>query len=257
MTYHRILCGSLLALAVAVVPALALAQDADPNTQTVELFQGMKDGKIDVQFIPKNAEQARLLVTNKTKQPLNVKLPEAFAGVPVLAQGGFGGGGLGGAGGGGQQGLGGGFGGGGGGLGGQGGGGGGFFMNVAPEKVGQVKVGVLCLEHGKPDPSPAAKYEIKPIEEFTQDKAVQELCKVFGSGKIPHASAQAAAWHLANQMSWQELAAKRIKRANGTSYPYFSAQTLQQALGLAQYAQQQAEAKEKSQSESLSGDAGE
>ena len=79
----------------------------------------MKSGDIEVQFIPKNAEEARVLVKNKTKQPLRIEMPAAFAGVPVLAQfggGGMGGGGMGGGGmggGGGGQGMGGGMGGGG------------------------------------------------------------------------------------------------------------------------------------------------
>ena len=113
----------------------------------------------------------------------------------------------------------------------QGGGGGqgGGFFSVPAEKVMDIKVATLCLEHGKPDPRPAMKYEIRPIGEFTTNAAVQELCRVFGNKQLPREAAQAAAWHLANNMSWEELANKRIKRANGTSYPYFTQQALQVA----------------------------
>ena len=51
--------------------------------------------RVDVKFIAKSDHAARMIITNKTKQPLNLQMPEAFAGVPVLAQ--FGGGGGGGA----------------------------------------------------------------------------------------------------------------------------------------------------------------
>jgi hypothetical protein len=46
-------------------------------------------------------------------------------------------------------------------------------------------------------------------------------------------AAQAAAWHLNNDMTWEELAAKRIKHANGTSEPYFTQQDLQAGMKIA------------------------
>jgi hypothetical protein len=66
----------------------------NPDNDTVEMFQAMKDGQISVKFIPNNAKKANVLIENKSNKPLNVKLPEAFVGVPVLPQ--FGGGGFGG-----------------------------------------------------------------------------------------------------------------------------------------------------------------
>ncbi len=120
------------------------------------MFAAIEKGDIAVQLILKDSTQCRVLIENKTDKPLNVKLPDAFAGVPVLAQRGGGGGGGGGGSrssgsgskGGGQQSMGGGMGGGGmmgGGMG---------MMNVPPEKVGQLDVPVVCLEHGKRDPRP-------------------------------------------------------------------------------------------------------
>ena len=197
------------------------------DSRQVEMFKAIEDGDIEVTFIPKDATEANVIIKNKTDKPLSIKLPEAFAGVPVLAQfggggGGLGGGGLGGGGGGlggggGGQGLGGGLGGGGGGVGGGGfggggggfgGGGGGGFFNVAAERVGKIKAACVCLEHGKPDPTPRMKYKIVPLDTFTKDQKVIEVCKMLGRGEIPQNSAQAAAWNLANGMSWQELASK-------------------------------------------------
>ncbi len=47
----------------------------------------MEKGDISVKVIPKDSTQCRVLIENKTDQPLSVKLPDAFAAVPVLAAG--------------------------------------------------------------------------------------------------------------------------------------------------------------------------
>lgn len=237
-----------LAVAVAFIPGHL--QAADPSrrasrvnraqpAETVEMFQAMQDGRIDVKLIPKDSKQSNVLIENKTDKPLSVQLPDAFAGVPLLAQiggrgggrrgaGNFGGGGLGGSG----QAFGGGF--GGGGL------GGGFF-NVPPEKVGKLKVTTVCLEHGKPEPRPAMKYEIKPIAEFSDKEEVHELCRMLGAGLVGQRSAQAAAWHLNSEMTWQQLAAKQLKFANGMTRPYFHGIEIQRAMRAVSVAAQLAE----------------
>jgi hypothetical protein len=249
-------------------PSLAAERKARPKPgqynadhESVELFAAIEAGQIEAKFIPKDSTGGRVFITNKTKKPLNVGLPEVFAGVPVLAQvggfgagaGGFGagaglgaGGQLGGAGlGGGSQGLGGGFG-GMGGMGGMGMGGmGGGFFNVAAEKVGEIKVATVCLEHGKPDPRPSIPYAIRPLESFNDDPAVAEMLKLFAQGKINQRAAQAAAWHLANGMSWQQLAAKRIEHLNGVWQPWFNPAELHVGMQLATAAQQAAESKPK------------
>ena len=194
----------------------------------VEMFSAMESGEIEVTFIPKDATEATVLFRNKTGKPVAIKLPDAFAGVPVLAQ--FGMGGCGGMGGmgmgmGGMQGMGGGMGGmmGGMGMGGMGGMGMGGFMNVAADKVGKLKVPLVCLEHGKKDPNPRVKYEIKPIETFTENQRVAEICKMLGRREIPQNAAQAAAWNLANGVSWNELASKdRVRLLNGYTEKFFS-----------------------------------
>jgi uncharacterized membrane protein YgcG len=213
--------------------------------QTVEMFAAIEKGDIAVKLIPKDSTQCRVMIENKTDKPLNVKLPEAFAGVPVLAQvnnpmGGNNnnnqmqgmGGGMGGMGGGGM---------GGGGM--QGGGGGGFF-NVAPEKVGQFKVATVCLEHGKAEPKPVA-YQIKPLDSFTTKPGVRELCQALSAGQIGQRAAQAATWHLNNDMSWEQLAAKRLRFANGTSQPYFTQQEIQGGMQVAALALKVAEERQK------------
>jgi hypothetical protein len=158
--------------------------------------------------------------------------------VPALAQ--FGGGGRGGGGrGGGGRGGGGGGGGNqstGGGLG--GGGGGGGLFSVPPEQVAELNFPVLCLDHGLRDPSSSKPYKIVPAEDHIDRPAVIELLKAFGTGKLQHGAAQAAVWHLNNDLSWDELAAKRQgTRRNFNRPPYFSREELQAALAYANEAQ--------------------
>jgi len=225
----------MLVLGASQLPAQAVPAPA--GTQ-VEFFKALADKQIEAKFIPQNIQEARLFITNKTKQPLNVQLPAAFAGVPVLAQGlGVGGGGQGNNQ---QQAAGGGFGGGaGGGAGGFGGGAG--MFNVPAEKTADVRVNIVCLEHGKRNPRAAVPYEIRPLESFSSKPELRSLMEIYAQGGIPYEVAQAAAWHVSNGMSWQELADKRIRRADGSSYPYFTEQTLRGAFQMVSAAQRRAE----------------
>lgn len=209
-----------------MVCPVALA--ATPNAERVELFAAIKDGQVDVKFIPKDSRQATVVIRSKSDRPLSIALPDAFAATPIVAQVGgnqnIGGGG--GNAGGGNQAMGGGM------MGGgmMGGMGGGFF-DVAPGKVGKIKLGTVCLEHGKEDPNPRIPYELKPIAEFTGNAAVHEVCRMLAQGELDQASAQAAAWHLTDNLSWQELAQKvGVKHLNGQVEMYFSPQQLQTAM---------------------------
>lgn len=200
----------------------------NPAHETVDVFQAIESGKIEARVIPKDITGGKILFTNKTAAPLNVKIPDAFATVHVLAQGvgsigGIGGGQAGGATGG--AGL-------GGGGGGAGGAGGGNFFNVAPEKVGEMPYSNLCLEHGKPDPRSTMKYEMRPLETVTTKPGIRELTVAYGAKQVSYRVAQIVAWHLNNDMSWEELAAKRIERAGFGSEPYFTADEMRTAFQL-------------------------
>ena len=210
----------------------------------VEMFAAMEAGEIKVELIPRDATRSNIFVTNLRDEALAVQMPQAFAGVPVLAQFGGGGGGFGGGGnqggrGGGQggqgggQGLGGGTGGGqggggqgGGGLGGGGGGGGGLgggVFNIPPGKRGRLQVATVCLEFDKVDPRPSMEYKIIPISEFTSDPVVVEICKMLANDEISQQVAQAAAWHRTDNKSWEELVNHdRVRLSNGYFEKFFS-----------------------------------
>ena len=54
---------------------------------------------------------------------------------------------------------------------------------------------------------------------------------MLGQGNMDQRAAQAAAWHFANGMSWDELAAKKIHHLGGRQdEEYFSASQLQAAV---------------------------
>lgn len=228
-----------------------------PEPKVVEMFAAAKAGEIEVRVIAKDSTGGRVLIKNKTDQPLSIKLPEAFVAVPVAAQfggggfggggvgAGFGGGGLGGGGFGGQNqsigggfggGIGGGgFGGGGGGFGGGGfGGGGGGFFKVDPDKVGKLKMTTVCLEHGKRDPNTHIEYQLIPCDSYTSDPSLIELIHLVGRGEVDQHSAQAAAWNLANGLSWQSLSEKiGAKHLDGSRESYFTQKQLLQGVAIA------------------------
>jgi hypothetical protein len=222
----------------------------DPNAPVVDLFKGMEEGQLSTKLIQKDSKSGNLLIENLTKETITVEMPESFVGVHVLNQG-FGGAG-GGLGGGGQQGGGGGGGGGqstgggagggqggGGAGGGQAGGGGGFF-SIPPEKVVRLAVTSVCLEHGKPEPSPRMEYRIFPVQHVSNDPILEELLNLVASGRINKNVAQAAAWNIANGKSWQELAQMKFNHLAQPDSPQFSYAELTYAQNLVAAAKQRA-----------------
>ncbi|WP_442482248.1 hypothetical protein [Aeoliella sp. SH292] len=236
--------ATLLALLLFAAPG-AFADDAaetpsKESTEVMDLFAAEEAGQIEVKFIAKNSHKGRILITNKLPNGVKVRLPEAFIGDPIVAQFGGGGGGGGNFGGGGGGGFGGGGGGqqsmgGGGGMGGGGmmGGGGGMF-SIPPDRVTKIDVPLLCLDHGKADPTSSNPYKLRPVDPSTDRPEVIELLKAFGNGDLQHNAAQAAVWHLNSDVSWEELATKLTGTArNLNRSPYFNRFELQSALAYA------------------------
>ena len=140
----------------------------------------------------------------------------------------------------------------GGGMGGMGGGMGGGVLNVDPGFVGKAKVVSVCLEHGKPDPTPRMKYTIAPITALSDKPEVAELCKMLARGEIDQASAQAAAWHMEDGLTWEQLLAKeKVHLSNGYIEMYFNRGN----IALAMKAKQAAGERAKSQTVASPGEA--
>ena len=222
--------------------------------ESVEMFSAMESGDVEVIIKTKSSADANIIVKNNSDKPLAIGMPAAFSAVPVLRQGGFGGGGggLGGGGrgggggfggGGGQQGIGGGAGGGrggggfGGGGGGRGGGGGGGVFNIPPGKVGKVAIKTVCLEHGKKEPKSHIDYVIQPLEALNSDPKVKEMIRMLAEDEVSQNVAQAAAWNVTDNLSWEELSVKnRVEsQMGGRTERYFNRNELliaQQAVAV-------------------------
>lgn len=242
------LCAFAYAAPAAAAGAKTKAAAKPVAAKEVEMFAGMKSGELDVKIIARSDRDARVIIANKTNQPLNIKLPEAFAAVPAAAQfggggggGNFGGGGGGGGfggGGGGQQSSGGGM----GGMGGGGMGGGGGMFSIPAEDTVKLDVKTVCLDHGLRNPSSSKPYKIVPADSHVKNPAVVELLKAYGRGELEDGAAQAAAWNLNSNMPWDALAAKLTgTERNFNRSPYFSAGQIRAGMMYAQQAQRRAE----------------
>lgn len=220
---------------IQTVSAEAPAGPADP----VDLYDAIDAGDVNVKFIAKSDRRGKFLIENPSDLPIDVVIPAAFVARPALEQNfgggggglGGGGGGLGGGGGGGQS-----VGGGGGGLGGggQGGGGGGLF-SIPPAKTAKIDVSLLCLDHGKKNPSASKPYElVRPEEHLGGNRAVVELLEAYGRGELQRGAAQAAVWNLNNGVTWQELAAKLDGTVRSfVRSPYFSRAEIEAGIAYA------------------------
>ena len=234
----------------------------DASADAKGWFDAMDGGELDVRIIMQNSKRANILFKNTTDKDLMVRLPKTFASVPaarfngkggVLGQmggmgggmggmgggmGGMGGGGMGGGGGG--QAGGGGMGGGGmGGMGGMGGGMGGMgggmggMMRIPPEKQQKMAVTIVCLEHGRPDPRPKIEYRMVPLERFSSDARIGVVCEALGNGQLTQKTAQAAAWNIMDNLSWNELATKNEVESRYTgNVRWFSPMELRMAYAV-------------------------
>ena len=99
------------------------------------ILDAEKAGLVDVKYIPNDSRSAQIVIDNKSDQPLTLRLPKAFVGVPVLAQ--FGGGGIGG--------------------GGMGGGGMGGGMDIPMDEEGD------AIEEGEEEPLDDAAPEVEGV----------------------------------------------------------------------------------------------
>ncbi len=207
-----------------------------------DLFEAEAQQLVSLRYIPNNAKSAQIIVTNRTRRPLTLRLPDAFAGIPVLAQmGGMGGGGpqttAGGAGGLGGQGI---NGMGGGGMG-MGGGGGGGAFSIPPERSRTFRVPTVCVEYGKHEPSSRMPYKLTKAETFSSDPKLAYVLESLGRGELSQKVAQAAAWHISDGLTWEKLAAEKIDHAGGIpDEPYFSQAELVMAYRLVAVATEEA-----------------
>lgn len=226
----------------------------DPAAPVVELFDGIEDGTLEVRVVPRNEFLARVYVTNTTDTPKTVELPKAVVGVHVLKQI-FGQQGIPGIGTGnglGNQ------------LGSQTGSGqdiggnlqssgtngqfpfsngtGSNFFSIPPESIVELKLNSVCLNHGNPTPQSKMTYELRRVEERVESPALRQLLAGYNPKRIDRKIMQAAAWHLANDISWQELARKQVTSIGLRPRPFIALPQLQVAMKLVEAAEKNTKA---------------
>jgi hypothetical protein len=199
----------------------------DLQARQTELFRAMEQGSIEVRLVAQDSTGGHLFLKNTSPEPLTVKMPESFVGVPIHAQAFFGqpfgnpGGNNGNAASQmssnttGPQAVGGGtsaqnanqgsnvnnpF--------GNGSPFGPSFFSIPAGKTLRIPYRSVCLNHGLQDPGPRAHYTIVPTESYTDDPVLQTLIDRVGSTGVDQHVAQAAAWNIANGMSWKQLRTK-------------------------------------------------
>jgi hypothetical protein len=193
--------------AVATVIILSSSGIAAPpeRAEAVDFFKARQAGDLDAKFIAANEKRGHLLLENEGERPLVIRMPEAFAGVPVLAQfapfpgpnpGPVPGQGVGIPGNVNQRGP--------------------FLQgnwNVPPERLVELqpaqkrtfRIESVCFDHGKPTPNARMKYDIVPLADYKSDKRLAELIRVFGEGRYSQPAVQAIAWHYASGKTIDEL----------------------------------------------------
>jgi hypothetical protein len=265
MSVRLTACGWLI-LWCGFTPCLSRGVERERPSEPIDLFAALEAKQIEVTVIPDNARKLTIQVANKRDVPLTLRLPEAIAAVPVLAQRGlprapgqiggpgqlFGNGWNGGGANQATQGLGAPW-----GQNGQnmfaGNGFPGGLMNVSPGKVIKQRLPCVCLDFGKPDPRPQIAYRLQRLEDYQDAPGLRELLVAFGQGGHSQQVVQLAAWHLANGLSWEQLAQVPHLSANGHRQPRFSAAELELARQLVkQVAPRQQPAPARPASQSLS-----
>jgi hypothetical protein len=186
-----------------------------------------------------------LHLENKTEKPLSIQFPAALAGLPVLAQFGPFAGGLNAPFGGNANGnnrggnplqalgIGGPF--------GQATGQGGpqgnpfgnpfgnGFMNVPVGKVSKLTLPAVCLNYGKTEPTPRNPYSLHPLASHNASPVLREIIESLAKGNVAQDIAQLAAWHIANDMSWESMRHMTVRRPYGKVEPVFSSSALAKA----------------------------
>lgn len=227
----------------------------DPDARTVELFAATADGALTVKLVPLDEFRANVFIENTTDETLTVAAPPTIATKSVLPQFqqqpfpvngtnplGTTGTGL-------QQGA------------GQSTAGtlgptngptaafpqalpnqnpfgpGANFFSIPPDRSVWLKIDSVCLDQGKPTPRPKMPYVLVPVEEQVDDPVLQQLLAEYDPAKHDRDVLQAAAWHLASEKSWRDLATLTTRRGN-VDRPVFDRETLRYAWDLVEDARQ-------------------
>ncbi len=277
--YRRFCVLALLLAGVAFLPGARPGpirkSSLDTSAPVVPLFDGEAADQFTIRMQPINAFQSNAFVTNTTATPLTVAIPKAVVGVHVLPQFGQGNGFFGQQNGNGNNQFGQGQDAGNGGQGvggvmnmlqpggmnqnqqGQGFPGNGFpsvppewadrkdlsqfagFATIPPGKMVQFGLKSVCLNYGRPEPMSKMTYRLISVEKYTTDPVLAELLESY-SPRVDQDAMQAAAWHVANGMNWNQISHLPLRSLVATSAKVFQTKDVQAARQLVEAAKQRA-----------------
>jgi hypothetical protein len=96
-------------------------------------------------------------------------------------------------------------------------------------------------------------YKIVPLDVVTKDDRVHVLCEALGNRQVAQNTAQAAAWNLMDNLSWEKLALKnRVESKYTGNVRWFSPIEIRSAMAVVSEATRLAEIRTKPESESES-----
>lgn len=250
----------------------------DPDADVVPLFDGVAAEQFDVRVSALDAHHANVVISNTTDSSLTVALPKAAVGVHVLPQfnpnGGFlqgnqGGDLFSGANNGGNQAQ---------SVGGplQGMGannnngpfgnnnffGQGFpslpaematadfkeyggLATIPAGKSIQLQMKSVCLNYGKDEPRSKLTYRLIPVAAHSSDPLLAELLESY-TERVDREVMQAAVWHVANGLSWDQVRQLPDRRIPGVSATLFNRSQVESARKLVAAAEDEAKSRPQS-----------
>ena len=79
------------------------------------------------------------------------------------------------------------------------------MFSIPPEAIVQLEMRTVCLDYGVADPDVGVKYELQKLETAIADPVLRQLFEDY-SPRVDQDVMQAAVWHLASGLSWQQIA---------------------------------------------------
>lgn len=80
----------------------------------------------------------------------------------------------------------------------------GGLATIPPQKSILVTLKSVCLNYGKPTPMPRMTYQLIPSETYTSDPVLMQLLESYNP-RVDREVMQAAAWHVASGLSWDQI----------------------------------------------------
>ena len=97
----------------------------------------------------------------------------------------------------------------------------GGIFNIPAGRAIKIKADCVCLEFGKPEPDTRMKYELKPLASVCDKPELVAVLQSLGKEQIDQRVAQAAAWHLTNDLSWDKLVSLVEREVGGVKEMQF------------------------------------